>query len=176
MVRFEHPELDSRHVDDKHTHPAKILAFFRWLPPGWLDGSIVTFDEDADPDFSVLVHSASFQRRHSQVHERRTLLTRSWLHEVKQGLTPPPACSVAGTTRSNVVLGEHTFAVEEQPGFHDRHATEEERRFIVLSDMRKVWPHVFIDGSTGLSDQGKCRRKIHDSLNCKKATFLSCPH
>ncbi len=149
MVRFEHPELGSRYVDDKHMYPAKILGFFRRLPPGWMDRSIVTFDEDADLDFSVLVHSASFQRRHSEVHERRTLLTRTWLYEVKQGLTPPPAYSVAGTTRSNVVLGEHIFAVEEQPGFHDRYATEEERRFIVLSDMRQVWPHVFINGSSG---------------------------
>lgn len=101
---------------------------------------------DQARDFSVLVHSASYQQRNSPIHRKRTLLTRSWLYEVKQGRNPQPEYRVAGTTRSNFVLGEHIFGVEEMPGLHDRYLTEEHRRFIVLSDMRKVWPRVFMRG------------------------------
>jgi hypothetical protein len=37
------------------------------------------------------------------------------------------------------------FAIEEVPGFHGRYQTEKDRRFVVLSDMRKVWPGLFIN-------------------------------
>jgi hypothetical protein len=150
MVRFEHNELDTTHVNDNHMYPAKILGFFRKLPQEGLVGLATTAREDRNLDFSVLVHSATYQQRNSSIHRKRTLLTRSWLYEVKQGRSPQPDYRVAGTTRSNFVLGEHIFGVEELPGLHERYETEEHRRFIVLSDMRKVWPRVFIHGPRGL--------------------------
>ena len=144
MVRFDHPQLDNTHVDDNNHYPAKILGFFRLLPPGGLEGRVGLGDARAEIEFSVLVHSVSFQLRNSPLHLRRTLLTRSWLYEVEEGRRPRPSYRVAGTTRSNVVVGEHIFGVEEVPGLHDRYTSEEQRRFIVLSDMRKVWPQVFV--------------------------------
>ena len=143
MVRFDHAPLDRTHVDDNNTYPAKIIGFFRLLPDRTDPLAEV---DDQDSDFSVLVHSGAFQKRNSPIHQIRTLLTRSWLYEVQGGLHPLPAYRVAGTLKSNFVLGEHILGVEEVPGFHERYHTEEHRRFIVLSDMRKHWPRVFING------------------------------
>ena len=149
MAKFEHDPLDSTHVNDNNTYPSKILGFFRKLQNG-LGGWASTAEAEQDLDFSVLVHAGAFQKCNSPVHSRRTLLTRSWLYEVERGLNPKPVYRVAGTTVSNVVLLDHIFGVEELPGLHERYGTEEQRRFIVLSDMRKVWPHVFMSQPGGL--------------------------
>jgi hypothetical protein len=136
MVKFEHTPLHDDLADDHNLCPAKMLGFFRLLP-----GPV-----DDDFDFSVLVHGGAHQVRDSPICKRRTLLTRSWLYEVAERGIPRPTYVVAGGTKSNIVLGKHTFAVEEKPGFHLSYDREEHKRFIVLSDMRQEWPHLFING------------------------------
>jgi hypothetical protein len=140
-VRIDHDRPGPEYVDDNHTYPAKLLGFFR----------NVSDDESTlgSPglDFSVLVHCGAYQRTDSAVYARKTLLTRSWLYEMKsQGANPCPCYMVAGTTRTNVVLKGHTFGMDEIPGLHQRYETETHKRFVVLSDMRKDWPQLFIDG------------------------------
>lgn len=123
MVTMDHKQGDSAVVDDKNEHPAKILGFYRPVA--------VASDEHVQ-DFSVLVHSGGFQKRDSPTHGRRTLLTRSWLFEVEgHGQNPLPDYMEAGTTKSNFVLGKHTFAVEEMPGLDERYGTKEQGPFIV---------------------------------------------
>jgi hypothetical protein len=39
----------------------------------------------------------------------------------------------------------HIFAVEERPGLHQRYPTEAHKRNMVVSGMRKEWPHVFMN-------------------------------
>ena len=149
MVRFDHEALDDSHVDERNKYPAKIIGFFRLLPEEWTHELIAPAGGVQELDLSVLVHSVAFQKRDSPIYERRTMLTRSWLYEVQGGVNPMPTYRVAGTTKSNVVLGGHIFGIEEIPGFHERYENEEHRRFIILSDMRKQWPHVFIKGYRG---------------------------
>jgi hypothetical protein len=44
----------------------------------------------------------------------------------------------------------HIFAIKENPGFHEHYPREEDKRFTMLSDMRKVWPVIFIRGKRGI--------------------------
>jgi hypothetical protein len=92
----------------------------------------------------VLAHCGGFQEKVSDVCLCKTLLTRSWLYEVTQGANPQPAYQMVGYVKDNVHVKGQLFAVEEIPGFHERHPKEEDRRFIVLSEMRKAWPSFFI--------------------------------
>ena len=117
------------YVNDKQTYPAKLVVFFRLLP---------------DPEFQVLAHCGEFQAIASTVHTRRSLLTRCWLHEVTAGRNPLPLHRTVGYVKDNIHVKGHVKAVEETPGFLDRYPTDESRRFIVPSDMRKVWPSLFI--------------------------------
>ena len=72
-------------------------------------------------------------------------LTRSWLYEVAGGNNPKPLYRTIGTVRDNNHVKGHIFAIEERPGFHERYPPEEvDRRFIVLLDMMKVWPRMFM--------------------------------
>jgi hypothetical protein len=50
-----------------------------------------------------------------------------------------------GTVEDPDIVGQ-IFAIEENPGFFETYPTYESRRFIVLSDMRQHWPHVFMGG------------------------------
>jgi hypothetical protein len=122
---------------DGMKYPAKLVCFFRLLPP----------DDDgpnpsvlADGDFYVLAHCAAFQQLDSAVYDRKTLLTRSWLYEVTA--SKQPSYTIVGTVKEPDIVG-HVFGFEEKPGFHKRYISEEHKRFIVLSDMRKEWPLVF---------------------------------
>jgi hypothetical protein len=116
-------------VNDHQRHPAKLVAFCRVLP---------------NTEFQVLAHCGEFQARASNVFSRQTLLTRSWLHEVAAGQRP--IYRKAGGVQNEVhVKGHLFFAIEEARGFYEHHPTEEDRRFLVLSDMRKVWPGLFIN-------------------------------
>jgi hypothetical protein len=96
-----------------------------------------------DTEFQVLAHCGEFQARASNVFSRQTLLTRSWLYEVAVGQRP--IYRKVGGVQNEVHVEGHLFAIEEVPGFHGRYQTEEDRRFVVLSDMRKVWPGLFIN-------------------------------
>jgi hypothetical protein len=115
-------------VNDHQRYPAKLVAFYRILP---------------DTEYQVLGHCGEFQKRASNVYSRRTILTRSWLYEVTAGQRP--LYRNVGGVQHNVHVNGHLFAVEEIPGFHQHYPTEEERRFMVMSDMRKVWPSLFIN-------------------------------
>jgi hypothetical protein len=59
---------------------------------------------------------------------------------------------IAGSVSSNIAIIGHIFAIEENPGFHERYMTACDKRVLVISDMRKVWPQLFIDGSRGEYD------------------------
>jgi hypothetical protein len=142
MVRIGHDCLGPGYVDDNHMYPAKLLGFFR---------NVTDVDQStlggAGIDFSVLVHCGAYQTKDSAIYARRTLLTRSWLYEMKTpGTNPQPNYMVAGTTRTNIVLQKHIFGMEEIPGLHQRYDTQTMKRFVVLSDMRTDWPQIFIDG------------------------------
>jgi hypothetical protein len=119
-------------VNDKDTYPAKLVAFYRRLP---------------ETTFHVLAHCGDYQELSSDVYRRRSLLTRSWLYEVKAGNNPLPRYRTLGSVCNNTYVKGHIFAIEENPGFHERYPTEEARRFIVVSDMRKVWPRIFMKPS-----------------------------
>jgi hypothetical protein len=125
----ELPDYDV-YVDDHTRYPAKLVAFYRLVH---------------DTEFEVLAHCAEFQELASDIYSRRTLLTRSWLYEVTPGLNPQPLYRTVGSIRDDIHVKGHVFAVEEIPGFHERYPSEHTRRFIVLSDMRKVWPGIFMD-------------------------------
>jgi hypothetical protein len=70
---------------------------------------------------------------------------RSWLYEVTAGHNPRPLYQVVGSIKNNILVKGHIFAIEENPGFHKHYPTGKDKRFIVLSDMRKVWPSFFIN-------------------------------
>jgi hypothetical protein len=110
-------------ANDDQRHPAKLVAFCR-VPP--------------DTEFQGLAHCGKFQAGASNVFSRRTLLTRSWLCEVAAGQRP--IHRKVGGVQNEVRVEGHLFAIEEVPGFHGRYQTEEDRRFVVLLDMRNVWP------------------------------------
>jgi hypothetical protein len=54
-------------------------------------------------------------------------------------------CTIAGSV-SNIAIIGHIFAIEENPGFHERYMTASDKRVLVISDMRKG-VKLFIDGS-----------------------------
>ena len=132
VVEFELSTLPDYQVfvNDHQKYPAKLVAFYRRLP---------------ETEFNVLAHCGGFQKLDSDVYSRRSLLTRSWLYEVTVGRNPQPAYQTVGTIKTNVHVRGHIFAMEEVPGFHERYPQEEDRRFIVLSDMRRIWPRIFMD-------------------------------
>jgi hypothetical protein len=49
---------------------------------------------------------------------------------------------IVGSVKEPDIVG-HIYAVEEHPGFHGIYNSDEEKRYIVLSDMRTKWPLVF---------------------------------
>jgi hypothetical protein len=59
-------------------------------------------------------------------------------------MNPQPLCQTAGCVKGDVHVKGQLFAIEEISGFHGQCPTEEDRRFIVLLDMRKVWSSLFI--------------------------------
>jgi hypothetical protein len=139
-VKFDLMEdgLDTTiYPDDNLEYPAKLVCFFR----------LINADEvnDMDHTFSVLAHCAAWQMLSSTIYKRKTLLTRSWCFEVTPTLERKPKYAVVGTVEHPDIVGQ-IFAIEESPGFHESYPTEASRRFIVLSDMRKEWPRVFMTG------------------------------
>ncbi len=92
----------------------------------------------------MIAQCADFQKLDSEACNRKTLLTRSWLHEGT--VSNKPRCASVGTAKGCDLVG-HVFAIEERPGFHAVYDNEEERRIIVLSDMRRDWPNVFVHGN-----------------------------
>jgi hypothetical protein len=107
----------------------------------------------------------------SVIHSRRTLLARSWLYEVTRGQNPRPTYQVVGSIRNNIHVKGHIFAIEENPGFHERYPREEDKRFIVLSDMRKVWPDVFIRGENNNSTGKKPSNHDGESSSDSQGTY-----
>jgi hypothetical protein len=59
---------------------------------------------------------------------------------MKSGRHPRPVYRIAGSV-SNIAIIGHIFAIEENPGFHERYMTASDKRVLVISDMRKVWPN-----------------------------------
>jgi hypothetical protein len=131
---FDPPLSSLFYPQDNLVYPAKLVGFFRLLTPE--DNPDLAAD-----DYFVLAHCAEFQELGSEVYDRRTLLTRSWLYEA----TPSnkPKYSIAGSVKVPDLKG-HVYAFDERPGYHETYRTEEDKRFIVLSDMRKDWPNVFV--------------------------------
>ena len=76
-------------------------------------------------------------------------MTLSWLYEVTGGNNPKPLYTAVGTVSDNNHVKGHIFAIKERPGFHEHYPEEVDRRFIVLSDMRKVWPRMFMKPQAG---------------------------
>jgi hypothetical protein len=121
-------------VDDNNRYPAKLIGFYCLLPNA---------NEDA-PEFDVLSHCVQYQRLDSKIYSRRSLLQRSWLYEVIGGRGPRPLYRTAGSVKSNIYVRGHIFAIKENPGFHKRYHSEEDKRILVLSDARKECPRIFI--------------------------------
>jgi hypothetical protein len=144
FVKVEFDILEERPLDplqfpdDELKYPAKLVAFFRQVPTPDIEPSLPVL---AAEDYFVLAHCADFQMFTSDVYDRKTLLTRSWLYEVTA--SNKPLYTRVGTVKDPNLVG-HVFGLEEKPGFHEEYETEEKRRFIVLSDMRKEWPKVFV--------------------------------
>jgi hypothetical protein len=109
-----------------------------------------SFEAMAPDDCFVLAHCADCQLLTSEVCNRKTLLTGSWLCEVTA--TKKPKCSKVGTVKHPDLVG-HVFGVEEMPGFHAECDREEKRRFIAVSDVRTDWPNAFIQGSGEQKDK-----------------------
>jgi hypothetical protein len=132
IVEFELPTPPDYRVfvNDNNQYPAKLVSFYRLLP---------------ETEYHVLAHCGGFQKLDSVIYSRRTRLVRSWLYEVTAGHNPRPLYQVVGSIKNNIHVKGHIFAIEENPGFHERYPTEKDKRFMVLSDMRKVWPSVFIN-------------------------------
>ena len=116
-------------------YPAKLVCFYRIC------------DELNTQPFSVLAHCAAFQPLLSPIYKRKTLLTRSWYYKVTTTQGPKPVYTVVGTVTEPDVIG-HIFAIEETPGFQETYQTLESKRFIVISDMRKEWPNIFIQNKS----------------------------
>jgi hypothetical protein len=100
-------------------------------------------ESSSDNDF-VIAQCADFQKLDSEACNPETLLTRSWLCEVT--VSNKPRCASVGTAKGCGLAG-HVFAMEERPCFHAVRDNEEERRTIVLSDMRRDWPNAFVHGN-----------------------------
>jgi hypothetical protein len=130
-------------VDDNNRYPAKLIGFYRLLSR--------EVDEEQS-EFQVLTHCVAFQRLDSEIYKKRSLLVRPWMYEVSAGRHPRPVYRIAGSVSSNIAIIGHIFAIEENPGFHERYMTACDKRVLVISDMRKVWPQLFIDGSRGEYD------------------------
>jgi hypothetical protein len=126
-------------VDENNKYPAKLLGFYRSL----------TSDGEESTNFHVLAHCVQYQRLNSEIYSRRSLLQQSWLYEVTAGVNPRPLYRTLGIVKSDIGVRGHIFAVEENPSFHERYHTEEEKRIIVISDARKEWPSIFIGDATG---------------------------
>jgi hypothetical protein len=127
--------------DDGFEHPAKLVGIFRQLPTAGITPNLPELSSD---DCFVIAQCADFQEWDSDVCNRKTLLTRSWLHEMTA--SNKPRCTSVGTVKGRDLVG-HVFATEERPGFHAVYDNEEERRMIVLSDMRRDWPNAFVHGN-----------------------------
>jgi hypothetical protein len=67
---------------------------------------------------------------------------------VTAGINPRPLYQTLGGVKSDICVRGHIFAVEENPGFHERYHTEEEKQSIVIADARKEWPSTFIGDAT----------------------------
>jgi hypothetical protein len=145
-VKFTNEE-DDRGVnplfypDDGFEYPAKLVGIFRQLPTAGITPNLPELSSD---DYFVIAQCADFQEWDSDVYNRKTLLTRSWLYEMTA--SNKPRYTSVGTVKGRDLVG-HVFAIEERPGFHAVYDNEEERRIIVLSDMRRDWPNVFVHGN-----------------------------
>jgi hypothetical protein len=132
-------------VDDNNRYPAKLVGFYRLLPNA---------DEDAT-EFEVLSHCVQYQRLDSEICSRKSLLQCSWLYEVTGGRSPRPLYRplyrTAGSVKSNICVRGHIFAIKDNPGFHKRYHSEEDKMILVISDVRKKWPHIFISPLLQLS-------------------------
>jgi riboflavin biosynthesis pyrimidine reductase len=64
------------------------------------------------------------------------------------GVNLRPLYLTLGSVKSDICVRGHIFAVKENPRFHERHHTEEEKPIIVIADARKEWPSVFIGDAT----------------------------
>jgi hypothetical protein len=157
LVEFQLDEdLDYRSfVNENNQYPAKLLGFYRILPNAAGEES---------SQFHVLAHCVQYQRIDSEIYSRRSLLQRSWLYEVTAGINPRPIYRTLGSVKSDICVRGHIFAIEENPGFHERYHSEEDKRILCISDARKEWPHIFIsdptsdrsyisDGTDSLSDR-----------------------
>jgi hypothetical protein len=122
-------------IDDNNRYPAKLIGFYYRLLPN--------VDEDAS-EFEVLSHCVQNQRLDSVIYSRRSLLQCSRLYEVTGGRSPCPLYWTAGSVKSNICVRGHIFAIKENPGFHKRYHSEEDKRILVISDARKEWPNIFI--------------------------------
>jgi hypothetical protein len=67
---------------------------------------------------------------------------------VTAGVNPRPLYRTLGGVKSDICVRGHIFAVKENPGFHKRYHTEEEKQIIVIADARKEWPSIFIGDAT----------------------------
>jgi hypothetical protein len=124
-------------VDDHSRYPAKLLGFYRLISdPG-----------EVDTEFLVLAHCVQYQTLESEIYNARSHLVRPWLYEVKAGINPPPMYRTIGSVRTDVMVKQHIFGVEEIPGFHPRYPTDLDKRLLVLSDMRTEWPNVFMSNT-----------------------------
>jgi hypothetical protein len=132
IVEFELPTPPDYwvFVNDNNQYPAKLVSFYQLL---------------RETEYHVLAHRGGFQKLDSVIYCQRTRLVRSWLYEVTAGHNPHPLYQVVGSIKNNIHVKGHIFAIEENLGFQERYPTEKDTRFMVLSDMQKVWPSVFIN-------------------------------
>jgi hypothetical protein len=138
--QLNHNRLDTTiYPDNDMQYPAKLVCFYRLIRR---DEHVV-----ADPDYSVLAHCAAFQSLSSSVYKRKTLLTRSWKYKATSTNIQRPVYTVVGTVKEPDIGGQ-IFAMEENLGFNESYSSSVHRSweqcFIVLSDMRKDWPNVFM--------------------------------
>ena len=68
-------------------------------------------------------------------------------YETTEGRNPQPLYQTIGSVRTDVLVKEHIFAVQEYPGFLLRFPTANVQRIMVLNDMRKEWPHHFMEAA-----------------------------
>ena len=153
-VEFQLEEDLDCHIfdNDNNQFPAKLLGFYR----------LTTMEGEEENEFFVLAHCVQYQTLDSEIYSRRSMLQRSWLYEVTSGRTPRPSYRTAGSVKSNICVKGHIFAIEENPGFHERCNGDVDIQILVLSDARKDWPLVFIDSSLKEDSSGSAGSTSED--------------
>jgi hypothetical protein len=110
-------------VDDNNRYPAKLIGFYRLLSR--------EVDEEQS-EFQVLTHvllSNVLIRRFT-----RKVTSGASLDVCEVGRHPDQVYRIAGSV-SNIAIIGHIFAIEENPGFHERYMTASDKRVLVISDM-----------------------------------------